>query len=290
MKRTGSRRSFLHTLAATGLASGAGVSGAAAQTPAPVAQSPLSAAGDGYIDPRKVLLYECTRKEIRDRMDSGVLRTAIVPTASTEQHNEHLAMVMDTAGVLLVAQQAALRLYPRVIVTTPVAIGVSPHWMDRKGTLTLRKEVFQEVVYDICDSLRIHGFTSILILNGHGGNVAPLREKIEEFRSKLGVRLETCSYWDSIPANRRKEFVDSGVVPGHSAEFETAIALAAFPDRVRYTGVDYDSAKLTIKADADRKQDREYFGQSKLATAEKGERIIGHAVNWVTEKLNGMMG
>jgi len=290
MKRTGSRRSFLHALTAAGLASGIKPPEAAGQTPAPVAQSPLSRTEDGYIDPRKALLYECTRKEIRDRMESGALRTSFVPTASTEQHNEHLAMVMDTAGVLLVAQQAALRLYPRVIVATPVSIGVSLHWMDRKGTLTLRKEIFQEVVYDICDSLRIHGFTSILILNGHGGNVAPLREKMEDFRSRLGIKLEMCSYWDSISANQRKEFVDSGVVPGHSAEFETAIALAAFPDRVRYTGVDYDKAKLTIKSEADRKQDREYFAQSKLATAEKGERIIAHAVDWVTGKLKEMMG
>lgn len=290
MKRPGSRRSFLHTLAATGLASGNGVSEAVAQTPAPVAQSPLSAAGNGYIDPKKVLLYECTRKEIRERMDSGALRTAIVPTASTEQHNEHLAMIMDTAGVLLVAQQAAIRLYPRVIVTTPVSVGVSPHWMERRGTLTLRKEVFQDVVYDICDSLRIHGFTSILILNGHGGNVGPLREKMDEFRSKLGVKLETCSYWDSITANQRKEIVDSGVVPGHAAEFETAIALAAFPERVRYTGVDYDSVKLSLKSEADRKQDRLFFEQSKMATAEEGERIIAHSVNWVTGKLKEMMG
>ncbi|MHB9028682.1 MAG: creatininase family protein [Candidatus Latescibacterota bacterium] len=289
MKRTGSRRSFLHTLAATGLASGVGVSEAVAQTPAPLALSPLSAAGDGYIDPRKALLYECTRKEIRDRMESGALRTAIVPTASTEQHNEHLAMIMDTAGVLLVAQQAALRLYPGVIVTTPVSIGVSQHWMERKGTLTLRKEVFQEVVYDICDSLRIHGFTSILILNGHGGNVGPLQEKVAEFRSKLGIRLETCSYWDSFPADRRKEFVDSGVIPGHAAEFETAIALAAFPDRVRYTGVDYDKVKLNL-SEAETKRDRTFFNESKLATAEEGERIIAHSVNWVTEKLKGMMG
>lgn len=289
MSDNNSRRAFLQTLTVSGLASGFGVSGVSAQSAAPLGISPMSPAGNLYVDPRRVLLYECTRKEIRDRMESGVLRTAIVPTASTEQHNEHLAMVMDTAAALLVSQQAALQLYPRVIVTTPVSIGVSPYWMNRKGTLTLRKEIFQEVVYDICDSLKTHGFTSILILNGHGGNIGPLNEKVAEFRAKLGIRLEACSYWDSIPAERRKEFTDSGVVPGHSAEFETAIALAAFPERVRYTGVDYDKAKLNLTGD-DAKADRTFFEDSKLATAEKGERIIAHSVNWVVEKLKGMMG
>jgi len=34
--------------------------------------------------------------------------------------------------VSLIAQQAALLMYPAVMVATPVPIGISPHWMDRK--------------------------------------------------------------------------------------------------------------------------------------------------------------
>ena len=113
-------------------------------------------------------------------MESGRLKTVIVPTGSTEQHNEHLAMINDTASVTLIAQQAALKLYPSVMVATPVPVGISPHWMDRKGTLTLSKETFLAVVYEICESLKAHGVKSILVLNGHGGNVAPLREAVPE--------------------------------------------------------------------------------------------------------------
>ncbi|MDP2984188.1 MAG: creatininase family protein [Candidatus Latescibacter sp.] len=290
MSNSQSRRGFLGSLSLTGLAAGsAGAGNAFAGVDAPVRTSPMSPVGNIYIDPRKVLLYECTRKEIRDRLLEGKLKAAIVPTGSTEQHNEHMAMIMDTAGALLVSQQTALKLYPRVIVSTPVPIGVSPHWMNRKGTLTLRKEVFLDVVYDICDSLKTHGITTILIVNGHGGNAAPLNEKVPEFRTKLGINLEWCSYWDSIPADRSKEFVDIGSVPSHAADFETSIALAAFPERVRYQGIDHDKAPLNLN-EKDRKWDKDTFEESKLATPEKGEKIIGHAVNWVTEKLLKMMG
>lgn len=283
------RRVFLKSMAVSCLATGVGsASSILASDNAPVRPSSLSLAGNGYINPRKVLLYECTRKEIREALASGKLKAAIIPTGSTEQHNEHMAMIMDTAGALLVSQYAALQLYPRVIVTTPVSIGVSPHWMNRKGTLSLRKETFQAVVYDVCESLKKHGIQTILIVNGHGGNIRPLNEKVSEFRSKLGITIETCSYWDSIPGDRAKEFVESGNVPSHASEFETSIALAAFPERIRYQGVDHDSAQLTL-TEKDRRWDKASFEESKLASAEKGERIIAHSVNWVAEKLLTMM-
>src|SRR5437879_5505373 len=147
-------------------------------------------AGNTYVNPRKVLLWESTRKEFREALEGGVLKAMILPTGSTEQHNEHLAMINDTASVTLVAQKAALLLYPQVMVATPVPVGISPHWMDRKGTLTLKKETFLAVVYDICESLKTHGVKNILILNGHGGNVAPLKQSVPEFRDKLGIRVE----------------------------------------------------------------------------------------------------
>jgi creatinine amidohydrolase len=292
MNRSKSRRDFIGSLALTGAVAGALSKNAFANSDAPFRTSPLSPEGNTYIDPRKVLLYECTRKEFRDRLLSGVLKAAIIPTGSTEQHNEHLAMIFDTAATLLVSQQAALKLYPQVIVTTPVSIGISPHWMDRKGTLSIRKEMFLGTVYDICDSLKTHGITNILIVNGHGGNAAPLKEQVPQFKSKLGINLDWCCYWDSIPSERRKEFVDSGNVPSHASEYETSIALAAFPERVHYQGVDHDKAPLNLdeKAQYNRKWDKDTFEESKLATPEKGERIIGQAVGWLAEKLVKMIG
>src|SRR3954465_10186239 len=89
-----------------------------------------------------VFLWEMTRRQVREEIDAGRIRAAVVPLGSTEQHNEHLHMIHDTAGALLVAERAAQALHPSVIVATPLAIGVSEHWMDHKGTLTTRPEIF----------------------------------------------------------------------------------------------------------------------------------------------------
>jgi creatinine amidohydrolase len=289
MDLTRSRRNFLISLssataALTGAEALVGVSRAAIP-------AQISRVGDKYINPKKVLLWECTRKEIREVLESDRLKAAIVPTGSTEQHNEHLAMIHDTASTLLVAQNAALQLYPHVIVATPVPVGISPHWMERKGTLTLRQDTFLAVVFDICESLKTHGLRNILLLNGHGGNAGPLKSQVPEWRQKLGIQLEACSYWEAYTKENAAAYMQSGMamIPGHSAEFETSFALAAFPERVRREGVDYSKVKLNLKSSKDAEDDRMYYRDSLLATAEKGEALIRIAVDWVAEKMSQMI-
>jgi creatinine amidohydrolase len=255
------------------------------------AASDVEPAGNGYVNPRKVLLWESTRKEFRDAIEGGSLKAVILPTGSTEQHNEHLAMINDTASVTLVARKAALLLYPQVMVATPVPVGISPHWMDRKGTLTLKKETFLAVVFEICESLQAHGVKAIQVLNGHGGNVAPLRQSVPEFAQKLGIRIQTNSYWDAYTPGIVKKYMASGKAPGHAGEFETSFALAAFPERVHWEGVDYEKAKplLHIKDPKSAVQEEEFAREAKMATAAKGEAMIDIAVKWTAERVRRMI-
>src|SRR5688500_1530736 len=111
MRQTSSRRRFLQRASAASI----GVLRAGSAASAGGAQA-VARAGTGYVDARKVLLWESTRKEFRDAVEANTLKAMIVPTGSTEQHNEHLAMIQDTASVTLVAQQAALALFPQVMV------------------------------------------------------------------------------------------------------------------------------------------------------------------------------
>lgn len=238
---------------------------------------------------KSVLLWENQRRYIREAIDAGTLKGAIIPTGSTEQHNEHLAMYHDTQSAVYVSRLAAEKLFPQVIVTTPLAIGVSEHWMEHKGTLTLRPEVFGEVLYDIADSMRRHGIHNILIVNGHAGNTAPVMERLDSFRDKLGINLAYHSYWEAYSEELVQEQMESGVCPGHAAEFETAFALAAFAENVDWNGVDYDSAKLTISDSGQATADLEYHHQAKLATAEKGQAMIDVAVAWVAERMQAML-
>ncbi len=238
---------------------------------------------------KSVLLWENQRRYIREAIDAGTLTGAIIPTGSTEQHNEHLAMSHDTQSAIYVSRLAAQKLFPQVIVTTPLAIGVSEHWMDHKGTLTLRPEVFCEALYDVADSVRRHGIDNILIVNGHAGNSGPVQQRLPAYREKLGINIQYHSYWEAYTAELVAAQMESGICPGHAAEFETAFALAAFAENVDWNGVDYDSAKLTISDAGQAQADREYHHQAKLATVEKGQAMIDVAVEWVAAQMSAML-
>ena len=154
LSRRGFLRSFSRKAAGGGVAWAAATAGpVAAANPSEARSLPLPAAGltgssRNFFRPQKVLLWESTRKEVRESLSSGQLKAAIVPTGSTEQHNEHLALITAAAVATLVAQQAALTLYPKAIVSTPCPVGYSPYHMARKGTLTLRKKTFLAYVFD----------------------------------------------------------------------------------------------------------------------------------------------
>jgi len=252
----------------------------------------ITRAGDSYVHPRKVRLWENTRREFREALEGGRLRGVIVPTGSTEQHNEHLAMIHDTASVTLIAEQVALALYPSVLVAPPVSVGISPHWMDRKGTLTLKRETFLNVVFEICESLQIHGVKNIWILNGHGGNVAPLKEATPEFRRKLGINIQFNAYWDAYTPEIIRKYMESNKAPGHAGEFETSFAMAAFPERIHWEGVDYEKAKprLGIKTPEAAAEDEQFFKEAKLASTAKGEAMIKIAVEWGVKRMREIIG
>lgn len=238
-----------------------------------------------------VYLWEMTRRQAREGIDAGRIRAAVVPLGSTEQHNEHLHMIHDTASALLVAERAARALHPAVLVTTPLAIGVSEHWMDHKGTLTTRPEIFTELLLDVCDSLRRAGITRLLALNGHAGNIRPVTERLEDLRRRLGpeVTLQFHSYWEAYTPELVAAHLTSGNCPGHASEFETSFALAAFPERVEWEGVQYDRAHLTFSAPERSVQDRAFHEEAKLATAEKGAPFIDAAVAWTIDRLRELL-
>src|SRR5580704_2802355 len=65
---------------------------------------------------RQIYLHKHSRREFRERMQSGELQACIIPVAATEQHLEHLSMEHDWRSVMHISLEVARRLAPRVIV------------------------------------------------------------------------------------------------------------------------------------------------------------------------------
>ena len=226
---------------------------------------------------QEVMLAKLTRREFRQAIESGKFFTAIVAIASNEQHLEHLAMEHDLASVTYIARETAKRLYPQVIVTVPMAVGISEHHMIHKGTISARPGGWLAVLFDVVESLVRHGVKNVLIFNGHGGNSLPVMGVMDQWRYYLksnapGVNLQFCSYWELIPREFLLQHMETDVIPGHAKEFETAIGLALFPENVRREAMQDQADKDPL-----------------LATAEKGRLYVEEAIRQTVDHLKAMM-
>lgn len=225
----------------------------------------------------EVMLAKLTRREFREAIEAGRFTTAVVCAGSNEQHSEHLAMEHDLASVTYIAREAARRLYPRVIVAVPMAVGISEHHMHHSGTLSARAGSWLGVLFDTVESLVRHGVRNVLVLNGHGGNTGPIQGAIDSWRYAFkgrvpAVNLQSCAYWDLIPKNILDRHMKTHIIPGHAKEFETSIGLALFPENVRQEVMPQMEDKDPL-----------------LASAEKGRVFVEEAVSRTVEFLMGMM-
>jgi len=225
---------------------------------------------------QSVLLRDHTRREFRERMARGELAACIVPVAAIEQHLEHLAMEHDWRSARHIAVAVAERLRPRVLVAEGLMAGSSEHHMSHPGTLSLRPATFLAVVHDLIDSVVRAGFQNVLVLNGHGGNVAPLAAVADQYLRLFRVNLWFLSYWETLTDDDAK-LLDGGQrlpddLPGHAQEFETSFALAAFPANVR-------TDMWTEQRDP----------KPALATAAKGRELIARIVERVSEYTRDMI-
>jgi len=220
-----------------------------------------------------VRLEQLTRREMRERIQDGTIRLAILPVGSIEQHLEHMAMGHDINHSTYVAEQVALNVHPHAVVAVPMAIGMSEHHMVHIGSMTAKPGSWLAVLFDSIESFLRAGIPNVLVLNGHGGNVAPTRGAINQFNRYFDVaktNVQFMSYWDVIPRELSERVLDTKRIPGHAQEFETSTGLYLFPDNVR----------------VDRMGDEPEAAQG---TAEKGKVLIEAAIAEVTRVAEAIL-
>jgi len=222
--------------------------------------------------PEKALLGKHTRREFRERMQAGELKACIIPVAATEQHLEHLAMEHDYASIMHLSTAIASKLAPQVIVAPSMSIGISEHHMKHIGTLTALPGSWLSVLFDTIRSMHDAGFTNILVLNGHGGNIAPCEGMWGQFLQRLEINLQFKSYWDFISMEEATPYLETNRFPGHAQEFETAFAMAAFPENVRHEAMQNQEDKEPLHA-----------------SVENGQALIEIAINNVAKFLEAMI-
>jgi creatinine amidohydrolase len=245
-----------------------------------------------------VFLTDLTWPEMKARLPK--VRLAILPAGSTEQHGPHLTFETDIAIATELARRLALQHFPRILVAPPLPVGLSNHHMHFPGTITWRAETFQAGLADTIRSLRAHGISRFLILNGHGGNRGAISVLCTRLRHEEGVQAAACT-WFELVRDTCLKFIPRRRV--HADEIEASMGLHLAPHIVRRTalrkGRDHADPYPHTNAAAGGAVDVPYYweeltpngayGDARRATAAMGEQLTAEFLTRAGEFVEAFM-
>jgi creatinine amidohydrolase len=113
-----------------------------------------------------LVLQEMTWPEVQAYLTACDM--VIIPIGSTEQHGPHLPLGTDSYFATDVAKKISAR--TGVLVAPVIWAGYSVYHSGFPGTLSLKPETMEQVLFETAEMLIKHGFRRIMFLNGHGGN------------------------------------------------------------------------------------------------------------------------
>lgn len=138
-----------------------------------------------------------------------------VPLGSTEQHGPHLPLSTDTDVAEALARGLAER-RPDVVVAPTVPYGASGEHAGFAGTLSIGHEALEHLVVELVRSAT-DSFAHVLLVNGHGGNLASLAAACARLRDESRDVLVWSPRWGG---------------DAHAGRTETSVMLALCPERV----------------------------------------------------------
>lgn len=116
-----------------------------------------------------VWMQDLTWEEVEQHIQQDQI--VLVPIGSTEQHGPAGCLGVDTLVAITLVESVAEQ--TDVLCAPPLWYGDSSHHSGFPGTISLRPDTLTLVVRDVCRSLARHGFTRIILVNGHKGSNLP---------------------------------------------------------------------------------------------------------------------
>lgn len=113
-----------------------------------------------------LVLQEMTWTDVKDYLKTCDM--VIIPLGSTEQHGPHLPLGTDyyeaTGMCKLISAKTG------VIVAPVLFVGYSEYHSGFAGTLSLKPETMEQVLFETAEMLMRYGFRRFMFFNYHGGN------------------------------------------------------------------------------------------------------------------------
>lgn len=178
-----------------------------------------------------MLWMDLTAEELRAKAAADAI--VVLPVASIEQHGPHLPVGVDTILCSGVCKAAAERADDVDVVVAPTLwCGMAEHHMAFGGTFTFDIPTYRAVLLSLLKSIERHGFHRVLIVNGHGGNIAALTAFLPDFARETRLHVEATTYFMLAEAAFPPLLEDQKGVQ-HACEVETSMMMVLAPGSVR---------------------------------------------------------
>lgn len=244
---------------------------------------------------------ELTWEEIRD-IDKD--RVVILPVATIEDHGPHLPVNTDGMITRALCEKVAEAMADKTILLPVISYGYSPHHEDFPGSLNISYDVLIRYITDIGKDLAKHNFRRLLIVNGHGSNIAPVEiaHKRVNYETDGKILCASTFYLNGKKGANAIKKVRKSKYPGglgHACELETSLMLVIRPDLVK---MDKAKKDMNYPCDGDLFMDwsdgalsfMPYWstiskngvaGNPEVATKEAGEYLLKVAVEELCDRV-----
>ncbi len=206
----------------------------------------------------------------------------VAPIAACEQHSRHLPVYTDSILVGAVADAVEKALPDRVLLLPVLWLGASEHHLPFGGTLTASLSTYEQMLVELLTPLLRDGFRRTMLLNGHGGNIDPLRIALRRLDVQFPQAVLTgAAYWDLAEAEIAALCEGPRKVMGHACEIETSMILHLRPELVRKELIldDPDTTPASLRSiswarDFGRRTDHGAVGYPEKADAARGGQML----------------
>ena len=171
-----------------------------------------------------MIYIDQTKDSVRDHLALPV----IFPLGSIEQHGSHLPLSTDLATSSKVVEEAERRSMDTMIILPTQWVGHADEHMAFHGTLSISEPTLTRYLEDILKSLEHSGFSTLVIVNSHGGNNVLLEKLVKSWNGRIKIIIYNA--WS-------KEADDLGIKlfggsDNHAGDTESSVMAVIRPDLV----------------------------------------------------------
>jgi len=221
----------------------------------------------------------------------------VIPIAAVEQHGPHMPTGTDHILCTSVAQEIESRLPDQILITPTVWSGASAHHLRFGATLDTPLDTYEDVLFSLAQSLLEDNFQRLLFLNGHGGNIDPMRIVARKLQLPFPDTLIVAGcYWDVLDIPQSGILEGDQQFVGHACEFETSLMLHLRPELVDPTQLTNAGELIPdnldgmfVSRDMYQRTNEGFTGRPDLATPEKGEKLFHLILNNLTQTTQKLL-